>query len=147
MRTLNTILSSFILFFAVHSVSVAQSVNLTETFKESFNETVLNVHDAENELEKRSILNESFDKMIVAIERIENLANLDKTEQAQLISFKNEITAKQNELNGLNGFRRIEGKNLDDFSEYSQQFFEQADRTVTIGITAALLIVLILILL
>ncbi|MEX2586062.1 MAG: hypothetical protein WD315_06665 [Balneolaceae bacterium] len=147
MRALYTILPSVILFFAVHTVSVAQSVNITETFKESFNETVLKVHDAENEIEKRSILNDSFDKMILAIGRIESLTTLDKTEHSQLISFKNEITEKQNELNGLKGFRRIEGEDLDDFTDYSQQYFEQAERTVTIGLTAALLILLILILL
>ncbi len=85
--------------------------------------------------------------MTVAIERIESKANLSEKESAQLASYKSEIQDKKSELNGTDGFDKVLDKDLNDFSDYSQQHFEQADRTVTIGLTAALLIVLILILL
>lgn len=135
------------LVFVVQSVAVAQSINLTETFKKSFNETVQKVNKTENATQKRMLLNKSFSKMMVAIERIESKANLSKEESAQLASFKSEIQDKKSELNGTDGFDKVLDKDLNDFSDYSQQYFEQADRTVTIGLTAALLIVLILILL
>lgn len=147
MRTLYTSLLAVILVFAVQSVSVGQSINLTETFKKSFNETVQEVQNTEDAIEKRVVLNESFSKMIAAIERIESKGNISEEESAQLESYKSEIQEKKSELNGTDGFDRVLDKDLNNFSDYSQQYFEQADRTVTIGLTAALLIILILILL
>jgi preprotein translocase subunit SecF len=147
MRTLHLITVSFFLVFAIQSIAVAQSVNLTETFKKSFNETVQEVHKTADATEKRALLNESFSKMTVAIERIESKANLSEEEIAQLKTYKSEIQEKKSELNGTDGFDKVLDKDLNDFSDYSQQYFEQADRTITIGLTAALLIVLILILL
>jgi len=134
------------MLFAVHSMSVAQSVDITETFKNHFNETVQQVHQAENADEKREILDESFSKMIHAIDRIESRANLSEEESEMLSSYKNDISEKQNELNGLDGFDEIQDEDLDDFSNFSQDFMEQADRTVTIGVTTALLILIILLL-
>lgn len=147
MKTLYTSLLAVILVFAIQSVSVAQSINLTETFKKSFNETVQEVQNTEDAIEKRVVLNESFSKMIAAIERIESKGNISEEESAQLESYKSEIQEKKSELNGTDGFDRVLDKDLNNFSDYSQQYFEQADRTVTIGLTAALLIILILILL
>jgi hypothetical protein len=147
MSTIRLITTSILLLFAVQSLAVAQSTNITETFKKHFNETVQQVQQTENADEKRTILNESFTKMIDALDRIESRANLSEDEIAQLQSFKNGIEEKQNELNGLDGFDEIMDEDLDDFSNFSQDFMEQANRTVTIGVSTALLILIILILL
>ncbi|WP_445665524.1 hypothetical protein [Fodinibius sp. AD559] len=141
------LITTILVVFAIQSVAFAQSVDVTETFKKSFNETVQKVQSTEDADEKRVLLNESFSKMIVAIERIESKANLSKEESAQLESFKSEIQDKKSELNGTDGFDKVLDKNLNDFSDYSQQYFQQADKTITIGLTAVLLIILILILL
>lgn len=85
--------------------------------------------------------------MITTLDRIETQANLTEDESAQLISFRNDISEKQNELNGLDGFEEVLDEDLDDFSSFSQDFVEQANRTVTIGLTTALLILIILLLL
>lgn len=85
--------------------------------------------------------------MLTALERIESKANLNEDEADQLLSFKNEIEEMQNELNGQDGFTEIQDEDLVDFSEYSQQYFEQANRTITISVTTALLIIVILLLL
>lgn len=147
MKKIHLIAVTVFLAFAIQSVAVAQSVNITETFKKSFNETVQEVHKTDSAAEKRTLLNESFNKMTAAIERIESKANLSEEESAQLKSFKSDIQAKKSELNGTDGFDRVMDKNINNFSDYSQQYFEQADKTITIGLTAALLIILILILL
>ena len=147
MRTIRLLITSIILIFAVQSMAVAQSANITETFKKHFNETVQQVHDTEDADEKRLILNESFDKMIIAIDRIDSLANLSEDQIAQLHSYRLGIVEKQNELNGLDGFDEIMDEDLDDFSNFSQDFIEQANRTITIGVTTALLILIILLLL
>lgn len=147
MKKIQLFITTIILLFAIQTVAIAQSSNITETFKKHFNETVQQVHDTENADEKRSILNNSYNKMLTALERIESKAILSEDELGQLRSFKNEIEGMQNELNGLDGFTEIQDEELIDFSEYSQQYFEQANRTVTIGVTTALLIIIILLLL
>lgn len=147
MKKTQLLIPTIVLALAIQSVAVAQSVSLTETFKKNFNETVQKVQDTENADEKRAMLNESFVKMINAIDRVEAVADLSEDKSALLESYKFGIAEMQNELNGLDGFDGVPDADLDEFSNYSQQFMEQADRTVTIGLTAALLIVLILILL
>ncbi|MDZ7755824.1 MAG: hypothetical protein U5K35_05355 [Rhodohalobacter sp.] len=135
------------MLFALQSMAVAQSADITETFKKHFNETVQQVHETDNAEEKRVILNESFSKMIHAIDRIESRANLSDEESELLSAFKKDISEKQNELNGLDGFDEVQDEDLDDFSNFSQDFMEQANSTITIGVTTALLILIILLLL
>ena len=147
MRTIRITITSILLLFAVQSVAVAQSTSMTETFKKHFNETVEQVHQTESADEKRMILNDSFTKMITTLDRIESQANLTEDEMSQLVAFRNDISEKQNELNGLDGFEEVLDEDLDDFSSFSQDFIEQANRTVTIGLTTALLILIILLLL
>ena len=147
MRTIRLFTISIFLIFAIQSMAVAQSVNITETFKDHFNETVQKVEQTDSKDEKRVILNESFTKMITAIDQIESRANLTEDQIAQLHSYKLGIVEKQNELNGLDGFDEVLDEDLDDFSSFSQQFIEQANRTITIGLTTALLILIILLLL
>lgn len=135
------------MLFALQSMAVAQSSDITETFKKHFNETVQQVHETDNAEEKRVILNESFSKMIHAIDRIESRANLSEEESELLSAYKKDISEKQNELNGLDGFDEVQDEDLDDFSNFSQDFMEQANSTITIGVTTALLILIILLLL
>lgn len=147
MRTLYTIIASTLLVFAIQTESFAQSSNVSETFKKHFNETVQKVQNTDNADEKRVILNESFTEMITAIDRIESLASLTEDESAILENYKLGIEEKLSELNGLDGYDDIADEELDEFSNFSQDFIEQANRTVTIGVTTALLILIILLLL
>lgn len=146
MRTLQFFIYSVVLVFAMQTVAVAQTANMSELFKKHLNETVQDVKQADNAIEKREILNESFTKMITAIERIETQVNLSEDELMQLNSFKGEIADKQNELNGLDGFDEVQDEDLNDFSEYSQQSLEQANRTIVISGGTLLVILLILLL-
>jgi hypothetical protein len=134
------------LIFALLGTASAQQ-NLSETFKKHFNETVQNVKASDNPDEQRDLLNTSFDKMLGAVDRIDESANLTEEEREQLVLFRDQIDEKKSELNGLDGFDEIQDDELIDFSDYSQQEIEQANRTLTISLTSALLIVLILLLL
>jgi len=147
MKTIQLLTFSITLLFAAQSATLAQSGNISETFKQHFNETVEKVHNADSAEVKRDILNDSFTKMITALERIETRANLTEDEFAQLESYKNDIQDKKNELNGLDGFDEVLDEDLDDFSSYSQQFLEQANRVITISLGTAVLIGLLLLLL
>ncbi|MAO64120.1 MAG: hypothetical protein CL666_03905 [Balneola sp.] len=147
MRTLNTLLASILFVCTIQTVSFAQSANVSESFKKHFNETVEEVQNTNNADEKRAILNRSFTKMITTLDRIESLASLTEDESAKLASYKSDLSEKISELNGLDGFDEIMDEDLDNFSDYSQDFIEQANRTITIGVTTALLILIILLLL
>lgn len=147
MRTIKLITITLLLLFATQSMAVAQSTNFSETFKKHFNETVEKVQETEIADEKRVILNESFAKMIDTIDRIESRANLNQDEKEQLSAYRADIVEKQSELNGLDGYELVEDIDLDDFSSYTQDFLEQANRTVTIGLTTLLLVLIILLLL
>lgn len=147
MKTLKTFIYAFVLLLMMQVSAYAQAGNISETFKKHFNQTALKVEEAESADEKRVILNNSFNKMVKAIDRIESAGNFSDEESASLAAYKNNITLKSDQLNGLNGFDGIADKDLDDFSDYSQQDMEQANRTITVGLTTVLLVVLILLLL
>lgn len=148
MRTTTLYLTSIFLLFAVQSTAFGQSINLTEKLKKHHNETVQQVKEAESADKKRALLNESFNEMITVIERIEGRANLSEDKKAQIKALKSDIVEKQHELNGTGGFEKVADADLDDFSDYSQQYFEQAadSTTITIGVTTLLLIIVILLL-
>ncbi|MCB0287262.1 MAG: hypothetical protein KDE57_11445, partial [Calditrichaeota bacterium] len=54
---------------------------------------------------------------------------------------------KQDELMGNNGYERVSDAQLNAFSDYVVQDMEQADKTISISLVSALLIVIIIILL
>lgn len=147
MKKIQLFITSIILLLAIHSSAVAQSSKITDTFKKHFNETVQKVQEEENPTERRSILNKSYNNMITALEHIETKANLTDEELNQLHSYKSGIVEKQNELNGFDGFSEVQDEDLLEFSEYSQQYFEQANRTVTLSVSTALVIIIIILLL
>lgn len=139
---------SLIIFLAIsQSPAISQSTDLAETFKKHMNETVQEVKNEDNPEKKRAILDRSFNKMFTAIDKIESNATLSDKELAQLQAFKENIVEKSNQLNGRKDYDRISGVDLDEFSDYVQQDMEQADRILTISLTTALLIVIILLLL
>src|SRR5690625_6706724 len=69
--------------------------------------TVQAVKEAESADEKRRILNESFTDMLTAVEKIEEKAELSDREKEQLAVLKDNITAKSNQLNGLDGYDKV----------------------------------------
>lgn len=146
MKSIKTFIYATFLLLMFQTSAFAQSGNLSETFKENFNQTVERVGEAESADEKRVILNNSFNKMVKVIDRIESTGDISEENRSALAAYKSNITEKSDQLNGLNGFDDIADEDLDDFSDYSQQDMEQANRSITIGVTTALLIILILLL-
>lgn len=146
MKALHSVLAAMLVVFAIQSISYAQSSNVTESLKNHFNETVQAVHETDDVDEKRTILDDSFNRMITALNRIESLATLTEEENSVLLSYKFDLTEKQSELNGMDGFDEVMDDDLNDFSDYSQNFIEQANRTLTIGVSTAVLILIILLL-
>ncbi|MCH8558551.1 MAG: hypothetical protein LAT84_12045 [Balneolia bacterium] len=146
--TKSTILTALLTLIMMGiSFQTASAQSLNEVLKQHMNETVQQVKATDDADEKRSILNASYENMLETASLIEKRVTLNEDEAAQIALLKSEINDRANQLNGLDGYERISDEDLDEFSDYSQQAMEQANRTLTISLTTALLIVIILLLL
>lgn len=143
MRYTRNVLFITLLVFSFQTLLLAKPA---DKIKKHWNKVTQKVEKAETADEKRLILNESFDDMITALSQVENMAGISKSDKENLAILKEKMQTHQHELNGQNGFERVQNGQLNNFSNYVQQDIEQAD-TITISLTAALLIVIIILLL
>jgi hypothetical protein len=102
---------------------------------------------AENRLNVLTLWNLHPFSYMIESDKYPEACSLSEEELAQLHSYKSKIVEKSNQLNGRKNYDRIAGEDLDEFADYVQQDMEQADRVLTISLTTALLIVIILLLL
>lgn len=142
-----------VLFLGIFLTSItqhpadAQNLNAQKEFKKYIHSMVQDVEQADSADEKREILNRSLNKLQNALVKVENMDGIPEADRDGIANFKDEIREKQMELNGEGRFNRVSNSELNKFAEYIQQDLEQADRTLNISLTAALLIVIILLLL
>jgi hypothetical protein len=114
-----------------------------EELQKYFSNAAKKVKATEDAVEKREILNESFQGMFKALNKVQNSGLVSKDESDGIDRFKSALQEKQDELAGNNGYERVSDSQLDDFSNYVVQDMEQA--SITISLIAVVLIVLILI--
>lgn len=146
MKTLNTLIFCGVLVLATSSIGYGNSDDATKKFKSYINKTVQKVESAETPGQKRAILNESFDTMLEAFERVESMDRIPAADKEGVAGLRRDIQEKSNELNGRDGYRRVSDSQLNKFANYVQQDLEQADKTITISITTLLLIIIIILL-
>lgn len=132
--------------FIIQTSAIAQA-NSGEQFKKYINNVAQKAELAENADEKRIILNESFDKLLKAVNRIEKMKHLSEEELSGIAKLKNNIKEKKNELNGLDGYKRVKDGQLDNFTDYVQQDLEQANTYVTLSLGLAIIIAILLLML
>jgi hypothetical protein len=130
----------FVVFYA--GIAFGQDV-----LQKYLNETSLKVKATTDPSQKREILNESFEKMSKALDKVQSSPLVSKEDRVGIDLFKASLQEKLDELVGLNGYERVSDEQLDAFSDYVVQDMEQADQTITISLVALLLIVIIIILL
>jgi hypothetical protein len=111
-----------------------------------FNDTALKVKAAESPVEKREILSKNLSEMTRTIDTIKSAPLTTDQDRAALGRLSITLQEKSDELIGVNGFDRVPDNQLNAFSTYIVQDMEQADKSITISLVAALLIVIILIL-
>lgn len=133
-------------FIGVMNPINAQINDGHEALKKYVNSIVENVEGTESPEKKREILDESLSDMITAIERVSDRKSVSSSEKENLAEFKDQLSERRDELNGKNGYVAIPNNQLNNFANFVQQDIEQADRLVTLSLTTALLIVLILLL-
>ena len=117
-----------------------------EQLKQHIHDAVEKVKAAPTAAEKRSILDDELRAMTTALNRARQMTDRS-SEKESIDALRARVQEKLDELHGQNGYTAVPDGELDTFADYVQQDFEQADRVVTISVTTALLIVLILLLL
>ncbi|MFO7914548.1 MAG: hypothetical protein R6U43_02520 [Candidatus Krumholzibacteriales bacterium] len=111
-----------------------------------FNDAAVKVKATDDPSQKREILSSRIQNMSSALDRIRNSSIVSESDLAGIDRTRASLKEKQDELEGTNGFTRVSDAQLDAFSDYVVQDMEQADKTLTIGVVTALLIVIIIIL-
>lgn len=117
-----------------------------DQLKQHVRDIVQKVKAARSASEKRAILDEKLNDMVAALDRVENMSDLSERDQNGIEALRSQLQEKLDELHGQNGYEAVPDGQLDSFADYVQQDFERADRVVTISLTSALLILLIIIL-
>jgi septation ring formation regulator EzrA len=125
----------------------AANAGTKENIQKYFNDTATKVKATNNAAEKRDILNKSLKTMSVALERVEKSGLVSQDDRVAVNRFKSTLQEMQDELNGADGYEYVSDAKLNAYSDYMVQTMEQADKTITIGVVTALLIVVILLLL
>jgi hypothetical protein len=112
-----------------------------------FSDTAGKVKATDKPVEKRAILNDSFDAMAKALETAQGSASLSHNDVAGIERIRAMLQDKRDELDGVNGYVRVPDEALNAFSDYVVQDMEQADEVVTISLVALLLIIILIVLL
>jgi len=126
---------------------LAGNAGAKEHIQKYFNDTALKVQATDDPAEKREIINESLQRMMTALDRVQSSPLVSKEDGDGIDHYETVLQEKQDELLGNNGFERVPDSQLNAFSVYVVQSMEQADRTITISLVTALLIVILIILL
>ncbi len=134
------------LMAAVVVLALAGNAMAQDNLHKYFNDASSKVKATTNPVEKREILNKSLQTMSNALDRLEGSGLVSKNDRAGIDRFKASLQDKQDELMGRNGYERVSDAQLNAFANYVVQDMEQAEKTITIGLVAALLIVIIIIL-
>jgi septal ring factor EnvC (AmiA/AmiB activator) len=131
------------LLIAFAFIQQANAGDVHKELKNYFNNIAVKVKNTSDVKEKREILNNSFKKMLTAIDEVEHNPLVSKNDIQSLSSFKGQLQQRYDELNGLNGFQKVKDNDLNNFADYSVQAFEQSAQYITISIVTLLLIVII----
>jgi ABC-type transporter Mla subunit MlaD len=137
-------LGSIVLMFVM---ALPANAGGKDELQKYFSNVALKVKATENASQKREILNESFQSMSKALDKVQSLALISKDDRVGIDRFKATLQEKQDELAGNNGFVRVSDEQLNDFSDYVVQDMEQAAVMITISVVALLIILLLVVLL
>lgn len=118
-----------------------------EKIQKYFSKTATEVKAATEPAQKRELLNNALQTMSKALDKVESTGLVSKEDRTDIDRLKATLQDKQDELMGNNGYERVSDAQLNAFSDYVVQDMEQADKTISISLVSALLIVIIIILL
>lgn len=143
MKPIIAFVSFLLMFVLVTPVNAGGKGEL----QKHFNNVANKVKATENATEKREILNDSFQDMSNALNKLQSTGMISAEDQVGIDGLKATLKENQDELAGINGYERVPDSQLNSFSNYVVQNMEQADSTVTISVVALVLIILLAVLL
>lgn len=145
--------NKFILFLLVLLFAYGNSfaagdkyLKLRTAFKEYFNDMKVEVMEAKTPAEKREIISSRLKKVNMILDKAEELTAETKEDKEFIAGIKEDVNNKLAELEGTNGYEKVSNSNLNEFATYVQQDMEMADTLITISLTTALLILIIILL-
>jgi hypothetical protein len=134
------------LFVVAGALGLAGSALGQDKVHSYLNETALKVRATDSPIAKRAILTKDLSNMTEALARAEKSSLTSAQDDVGLAHLRSMLQEKSDELAGSNGFERVPDLQLNAFATFVVQDMEQADRTVTMSLVTALLIVIIIIL-
>lgn len=132
-----------VMIFVMSLAGIAQGQDKIQNY---FSGTASKVKATTDPLEKREILNKSFERMSKALDAAQSSPLVSNDDKAGIDQIKVVIKEKQDELAGLNGFERVPDAQLNNFADYVVQDMEQAKETITISVVVLLLIIILAVL-
>jgi septal ring factor EnvC (AmiA/AmiB activator) len=123
-----------------------RTANWENRLKEAYNDLAMKVRSTETPAEKRALLNDTLERLLAAVDRMERLPDLSENQLEAIARYRKDVQDLHDELNGLNGFPRVADSGLDGFAGYMVQSLEQAESYFVISGLGLLLIIIILIL-
>jgi len=145
MQRLILVITLFIFSAGVLSAG-ENNKNAENKIKNYFKDVMVKVTNEKDFTKKREILNSSLEKMDKVLSTVASYSDNDN-ELSALNKMRAEVKNKLDELNGKNGFDKVQDSELNNFSTYVMQNFETADTYLYVSVTALLIIALLLILL
>lgn len=111
-----------------------------------FSDAANKVKATENVVEKRAILQESFESMSGVLDMVQGSPSISQADRDGLARLQSTLQEKQDELAGVNGYERVADGQLNAFAQYVVQDMEQADQMITISVVTLLLILILVVL-
>lgn len=124
----------------------AAGFDLMKRLDKRLHESAERAKAADTPAEKRLILSKTFRKMTRTLDRVDGLPGFSDENRRALDDLRLDIQQKHDRLNGLNGFVPIPDAQLNDFADSVPQDLDLQNRSITISLVGALLIVIIIIL-
>ncbi|HEX9007125.1 MAG TPA: hypothetical protein VF889_07515 [Bacteroidota bacterium] len=118
-----------------------------EVLRQRFSELVLSAKDEPTPQAKRERIENVLQRMSEAVAVAEQSPAATNHDKASLEAFRHAVNEKQDQLQGRNGYTRVQDKDLNAFAEYTVQDFEQAGEWVYISTLGLVLLVVLLVLL
>ena len=128
-------------------LAMTASASGKDEIRKYFNNAATKVKATENPVEKRAILDKSFERMTLALEMVQQSPMTSGNDLAGIDHIKSMIREKQNEMAGVDGYERVPDMQLNLFADYVVQDMEQADQIISVSLVTLLLILLIVVLL
>ena len=144
MQGTGRVVGLMILVFAFATLATAQ--DRSEIHKR-LAEVAQHVKQVKDPAAKRALLDDTFRQLTDVVNQASQGPLATASDQAALKVLGRNIQDKRDELNGKNGFRRVDDARLNSFADYSMQDLEQADQWVYISTGTIILIVLLILLL